>query len=148
MGGHPYWYFVGHQSDTQAALDDLRDREFKAGRYNPVIRFIEFNEPQFSQQTPGAQHESIEAAMEESAEDGTRSILDISRVGSESDYFTASPLTLETVEELYGTKQPTREMVDRNMGFMEEVERGKCVYLVLYEDGHPAEICFAGYSFD
>ena len=35
MGAHPYWYFVKYQSNLQKALDELRDREFKAGRYNP-----------------------------------------------------------------------------------------------------------------
>jgi hypothetical protein len=34
------------------------------------------------------------------------------------------------------------------MDFMEEVERGQGVYIILYRDGQPDEICFAGYSFD
>ena len=42
MGGEPYWYFVPYQSNIQAALDSLRAREFKAGRYNPVMPFQRF----------------------------------------------------------------------------------------------------------
>ena len=53
MGGHAYWYTVPYQADSQRALDTLREREFRAGRYNPVMRSIEFSEPAFSAQTPG-----------------------------------------------------------------------------------------------
>ncbi len=46
------------------------------------------------------------------------------------------------------TTQPTREMVEENMDFLEDVERGHGVYIILYQDGQPSEILFAGYSFD
>lgn len=85
MGGHPYWYFVPYESDVQHALDALRDREFKAGRYNRVIRFLEFGGANFLKQKPGAKHRDLDAAVEAAAEDGTRSILDISRVGQSPD---------------------------------------------------------------
>jgi len=62
MGGEPYWYFVPYQPDFQKALDELREREFRAGRYNPVIDFLEFDEPAFSKQKPGAQHASCYGA--------------------------------------------------------------------------------------
>jgi hypothetical protein len=39
MGGHPYWYFVPFQPNAQVALDELREREFRAGRYSPVMLF-------------------------------------------------------------------------------------------------------------
>jgi len=39
MGAHPYWYFVKHEPDIDHALQQLREREFRAGRYNPVIRY-------------------------------------------------------------------------------------------------------------
>jgi hypothetical protein len=148
MGGHAYFYFVPYQNDLQRALDELREREFKAGRYNPVLPFIKFREPAFSRQSPGAKHKTIKAAVKASAEDGTRSILDISKVGDRSDYGIAGPLSLESVEDLYGTTQPTREMVEDDLGFLEDVERGKCVYVVLYKNGDPSEVCFAGYSYD
>ena len=34
------------------------------------------------------------------------------------------------------------------MGFWEDVERGRGVYIILYKDGVANEIFFAGYSFD
>ena len=58
------------------------------------------------------------------------------------------PLADDVLEGLYGTTQPTRDMVEVNMEFMEELERGQGVYIILYANGKPDEICFAGYSFD
>jgi len=146
MGAHPYWYFVKHEPDIDHALQQLREREFRAGRYNPVIRYLEFplgpNAP-----SPGAAHSSIKKALKAAAEEGTRSILDIERVSDEPDFSVAAPLTPETMQSLYGTTQPTHKMIE-NMEFLEELEAGHCVYVVTYKEGKPDEILFAGYSFD
>ncbi len=99
MGAHPYWYFVKYDPDIGRALQTLREREFKAGRYNPVIDFPPFPVKETSP-APGAQHASIEEAMEDAMEDGTRSILDISRVCEEPHLLTASPLPAATLEAL------------------------------------------------
>jgi hypothetical protein len=147
MGGEPYWYFVKYQPDLDAALQELREREFLAGRYNPVTPSLSFP-PDPTSPGPGAQHDSIDAAQEDAAEDGTRSILDIRAVGDEPDFFVAAPLDETVIESLYGTPQPTREMIERNMNFFDDVERGHGVYTLAYKDGKPDEILFAGYSFD
>jgi hypothetical protein len=39
-------------------------------------------------------------------------------------------------------------MVERNMGFFEDIDRGEGVYIVIYKNGAPDELLFAGYSFD
>jgi hypothetical protein len=148
MGGHAYWYFVPYQDDTQAALDALRTREFEAGRYSPVIRYLAFSEPAFSAQKPGKGHKSIKAALAASAEEGTRSILDIASVGDTPDYGVAAPIATDTLHALYGTDKPTRAMVEADMGFLDDVERGKCVYFVVWDEGVPKETFFAGYSYD
>ena len=76
MGAHPYWYFTRYEEDIEAALDKLRQREFEAGRYNPVMPFIEFPiDP--AADSPGPQHRSIQHARAAADTDGTRSILDI-----------------------------------------------------------------------
>jgi len=147
MGAEPYWYFVEYEADTDAALQKLRKREFWAGRYNPVMPFLEFPITPDSP-SPGARHRSVQAALEDAAEDGTRSILDIERVADEADFMVAAPLPDGVLESLYVTTQPTRQMVEENMGFLEELERGHCVYIILYKSGKPSEILFAGYSFD
>ena len=147
MGAEPYWYVVKYQPDTDAALQELRQREFIAGRYNPVTPFLTFpigpNSP-----APGAQHDSIEEAMEAADADGTRSILDLDHVGDEPDFCTATPLADEVLLDLYGTTRPTRAMVEANMDFLEEIERGHGVVITLYRDDQPNELMFAGYSFD
>lgn len=147
MGGHPYWYFVDHDDDPGKALRDLREREFRAGRYNPAMPFIRFPLGPDSP-APGAKHKSMDAAREASAEDGTRSILDIERIGTRPDYCVAVPLDQAVLRSLYRTHQPSREMVEANLGFLEHLERGHCVYFPVYKDGKPRELVFAGYSFD
>ena len=94
MGAHPYYYSVKYQTDVEAALQELRQGEFAAGRYNPVEPFIDFPIRPDSP-APGAQHSSIDEAREEAEEDGTRSILDIGCVAEESDFCVAAPLSKE-----------------------------------------------------
>ena len=98
--------------------------------------------------TVGAKHASIDDARMDAAEEGTHSILDLDRVADEPDFCVASPVSKESLRQLYGTTQPTREQVEENENFLEDVERGHGVYIVLYRDNKPDEIYFGGYSFD
>jgi hypothetical protein len=63
-----------------------------------------------------------------------------------------SPLAEADLVELFGSAQPSREAVEREIAespaFWERLMRGTAVYVVLYADGHPHEIFFAGMSFD
>ena len=147
MGGEPWFYFVPYQADVDRALQGLRKREFDAGRYNPVTPFpnfpVEANTP-----APGARHRSIEEAIEAADADGTRSILDMQFVADEPDYGMITPMSEEQLVELFGTKTPSREMIESNEDLFESIDRGQGVYIVAYRDGKPSEIFFAGYSFD
>ena len=147
MGGHPWFYFVGYEPDLNAALQKLREREFRAGRYNPAVDFPDFPVGPDSP-APGARHGSIEEALEEADADGTRSILDMEGVGEAPDYGVVAPLPEETLLNLFGTQRPTREMVEESEELFEALERGQGVYIVIYDGGQPSEIFFAGYSFD
>lgn len=147
MGAHPYYYSVKYQPDVAAALEQLRQREFEAGRYNPVEPFLEFPITADSP-APGAQHASIDEARAEAMEDGTRSILDIGGIAEEPDYCVAAPLSDEALKRYFGMPKPTKEMVMENLEFMEAIERGHCVYFAIFHDGKPTELFFAGYSFD
>lgn len=148
MGGHIYYYAVPYESDINNALQSLRRREFEEGRYNPVIPFLEFGSEASLTPSPGKQHASIQEALDASEADGTRSILDIERIGTEPDFGAALLLPPEKLEELYGTDKPTRQMVAENMDFFEDVERGHAIYFVLFRDANPSEIFFAGMSYD
>ena len=147
MGGHPWFYFVEYEPDVGAALQKLRRREFEAGRYNPAVWFPGFPVTPESP-APGAQHDSIEEALEEADADGTRSILDMERVSDVADFGAVTPLPPEVLRDLFGTQQPTREMVEGSDELYDALERGQGVYVVVYDGGRPAEIFFAGYSYD
>jgi len=149
MGSEAYYYFVEYDADPQAALERLREREFRAGRYNPVMPFpIKCMPADDSSPAPGNQHQSIEEALEEAEADGTRSILDIMQVADEPDFCTATPVADDQLQSLYGTTEPTRDQIE-GLEFLEEVDRGQGVYLTYYTpDGKPAGLCFAGMSFD
>ena len=148
MGGHPWFYFVEYEPDIDAALQKLRQREFDAGRYNPAVDFPEFPLTADSP-APGAQHDSIDEAIEDADADGTRSILDMERVAEEADFNAVAPLARETLLELFGTERPTHEMIDESDELFELMdERGQGVYAIVYEGERPSEIFFAGYSFD
>lgn len=177
MGAHPYWYYTTYQADLTTALQTLREQEFQAGRYNPVVSF----DFPITEQTPspGAQHSSIEAALEAADAEGTRSILDIFRIsdtpyplsGDELDiemlaeenidalYNAAFPLSSAEMLILFGTEQPTHEMIESvivddsidseiSEDFWDSIDRGSARYIVVYEANQPVEIFFVGYSFD
>lgn len=149
MGAEPYWYYEKYQADINAALQSLRQREFKAGRYAPVTEFPAKLFPLGPKPpAPGAKHASIDAARQAAGEDGTRSILDLDHVSKQPEFGAVSPLSESILQNMYGTAKPTRAMVENNMDFLEDVQRGHGVYLVLYQDGKPDGICFAGYSYD
>ena len=147
MGGHPWFYFVAYQPDINIALQELRRREFEAGRYNPVIWMppfpVETNSP-----APGARHASIEEAMEAADADGTRSILDMERISDTPDDGAVVPLPNEELLDLFGTEKPTREMIEDNDDLFEMLERGQGICVIAYRDDEPTEIYFGGYSYD
>ena len=147
MGAHPYLYFVRYRPDVDAALQELRDQEFRAGRYNPVIRYLEFpigpNSP-----APGAQHKSIRHALKDSGAEGTRSILDLDHVSAVPEFNAVAPLPPEELERLFGTERPTHEMIEQSDDLFEGIESGQGVYIIVFKNDQPDELFFAGYSFD
>jgi hypothetical protein len=147
MGANPYWYFTEYEKDAEAALQKLRRREFEAGRYNPVIPFLMFPlRPDAP--APGPQHASIEEAIAAAAEDGTRSILDLQSVGDQRDFGVAARPAPEELELLFETAEPTREMIESELRVFDNLDRGQGVCIVVYKDGKPDELFFAGYSYD
>jgi hypothetical protein len=150
MGVEPWYYFVKYQADVNRALQELRQREFQAGRYYPVIDSLELPIDENSP-SPGAQHPSIEAALEAADDSGTGSILDIIEIAEQAEICVATPLSEEEQEEYFGTVCPTRELLEQEEKLWEIYEligRGKAVYCVVYKNDQPDEILFAGYSFD
>ncbi len=130
MGAEPWSDFVPYDNNLQEAVDKLKEREFRAGRY--------------SEENPS----TIEEAREVADADGTASILDIDRVGHEPDFGVVATLPSEQLIALFGTAQPTRAMIEGNEDFYEEIDRGQGICVIVYDGGKPSEIFLAGYSYD
>ncbi len=147
MGAEPYYYFVKYNPNIEAALQELRLREFEAGRYNPVIRHIEFpigpNSP-----APGAKHKSIRKALKAADAEGTRSILDLQHVSNRPKLGAVAQLSSCDIVKLFDTERPTRDVIEQNEELFEILDRGQGIYIVVFKDNQPDEIYFAGYSYD
>lgn len=113
--------------------------------------------------------QTIEDLIKYNGEAGTHSILDIQRVVDsthtvmtlapgeperfvEATTFGAvSPLSDSQLVEIFGTIQPTHELVeqwDQTDGYSQYCGRWSGIYLIVYNDGSPDEIYFAGFSGD
>jgi hypothetical protein len=132
MGAEPWNCFAKYDSNIQRALDKLREQEFAAGRF----RYAEH------------QPSSIEEALEIADADGTCSILDIMQISDTPDFCCAAPFSADELQTYFGTDRPTRAHVETADDYWEDIERGQARYAILYADGKPSEIYFAGYSFD
>ena len=132
MGAEPWSNFTAYDSDIQRALDRLRDDVFAAGTYR------------YAEEQPN----SIEEAREIADADGTCSVLDIDRVSDEPDFFCAAPFTPAELKNYFGTDRPTHSDIEDSEDYWDDLERGQARYAVVYADGNPSEIYFAGYSFD
>jgi hypothetical protein len=150
MGAEFWSYTVPFREDIQSALEALRKREFVAGRFWQPSEV----EPGFFGRLLGRppskpkQPASIKEAIKISDATGTRSILDIERISPTPDFGTVSPLSPEDLQRFFGTTQPTHDIIERSEEFIDSLERGQGVYIILYQQGKPHEIYFAGYSCD
>lgn len=50
--------------------------------------------------------------------------------------------------DLYETTEPDHEMVESNLDVFDHIDRGQAIYVVVYRNGQPDELFFAGYSYD
>jgi len=147
MGAYAYWYVVPAAQGVVRALQYLREREFNAGRYYPVVESVRCDD--LEAQASMSPHSSIDDARRAAGEIGTRSILDIEVVCDAPRVGGARALDADTCVELFGSKQPRRELVEsRRSNLFEEIERGECVFVTMFEDERPIAILFAGYSYD
>jgi hypothetical protein len=180
MGGNPWHSFTRYQPDINAALQNLREQEFRAGRYGfdywanqtmtslesigatfPTI--LERNNQKLSADELIEKHGSVSAAIEailnETAPDGTTSILDIEYISDIPQPSAACPLSENELQEIFKTVEPKREQIEAILihetepadgweVFWESIERGEGRYIIVYQEGQPTEIFFAGYSFD
>jgi hypothetical protein len=150
MGAEFWSYFVPYQEDIQAALEGLREQEFQAGRFwqpsetSPGFFGRIFGRPP-SKPKPA---KTIRQAVKIADATGTRSILDIERISDTPEFSAVSPVPANELQDLFSTKQPTREMVEQSVELLDRIDRGQGIYIVTFREGRPDGIYFAGYSCD
>lgn len=135
-------------------------------------------EPRHGFPSPGACHDSIESMYAEVDETGTQSILDITEAvapaaagagapgGRMDGSSLAFPVNESDLNTLFGTAKPTSEQVLKTLlatgkedpqdldvirardAFWDQIGRADARYIILYRDGEPDEIFFAGFTAD
>ena len=138
MGAEPWHVFTPYRESVQQALLEVQDREFNSGNYDPYGVLEE----------EGLEPTSMDDLREMMGDSGTGTVIDILRITDRPDYFAACPIPPNKLASQYGTDQPTRGMVEGNLDLFEDIDRGQGRYIIVYKDGEPDEIMFAGYSFD
>ncbi|GHG15767.1 hypothetical protein CBQ26_17730 [Deinococcus indicus] len=147
MGGHLWWYVEPYEPDVAVVLQRVRQREFQAGRYSPVIPVPAFPVTAHSP-AAGPDHDSIEDALEAADAQGTRTILDVPGLADSDDDWGMRPPDRETLLDLFGTTRPALAQVQASDRLTESLDRGESLYVVAYEGGQPAYLYFTGYSYD
>ena len=158
MGGCYWSYFVRYEEDVEAAMQKLRSEIFRTGKYTRsrdvfsqeeidddselALEIMQLEEP-----------ETIEELLEQEEESGTNSIIDITHVSQIREFCVASPMPTKSLRDLFGTDIPTHEMVEtkRYLDLAAHpltCEKWMGVYFIVYRDGRPDEIFFAGVSGD
>jgi len=159
MGADPYFYYVDYDEDKNNALQKLRQREFDAGRYSPVMYQWDIPYPLANLSNapaPGKQHASIEEVMEDEQvmEEGTGTILDIMQISDKLGEGSAYVPTNEELIEHFGTDKPTSEIIDEKVWYYwEHVAnsfgvRGVGICITAYHNDAPSALYFGGYSYD
>lgn len=148
MGASGWDYFVPYQSDLNAALKELRQKTFHEGDYWWAGGGEFGKSASDFADRPTAMRELFDD--ERVQEDGTHSILDMSRVladGEEPDYSTVQPVTKAEALRRAGTEVLTRDHVPALQDLAERRWFGRCA--ILHDAaGQPAEIYFWGFSGD
>jgi hypothetical protein len=162
MGASSWSYLTKYQPDLDAALAKLQQQEFRAGRY---YRPKKAKKPK-----------SIAELRKQNAEEGTHSILDITRVGPRPNrpgeiflempppdpeghrrwledwnnrFGTARELHPDDLVEFFGTLTPSRAQVDERLDeLIDWRSRWQATIVVVHDAGKPTEILFAGVSGD
>ncbi|HVU31936.1 MAG TPA: hypothetical protein VHE61_00780 [Opitutaceae bacterium] len=182
MGASTWNYFVPYDGAPERALRQLREDVFRNEKYGDGIpsagsmrttleeliaerpdaaeardrleAMIKKIEALRAQMPEMPKPSTIEELLEQRAENGTHSILDIQGISPTPDFGAVSPLPREDLVALFGSDQPTHEAVEAMLGderLMEHpliAERWQGVYFTVYRDDQPAELCFIGTSGD
>lgn len=146
MGASGWDYVVPYQADITRALLDLQRQVFDDGEYWKG----------YGEKWATSSLEELVALKETESfwAEGTHSILDIDRIidpGALDEPGAIGALPGDEARDLLGSDRPSRQDYDRVLDdlLMDlDVPRWSGRYVILYEDGQPAEIAFWGCSGD
>lgn len=150
MGSDAWHHFTPYQVDINAALQQLKEREFRAGHYgfdywlsqmDELLRTLGVQsstttdalEAAHNMKTTfadelikkyGTVQAAMDAVLRESNDSGTKSVLDMIRVTSEPNTCAVCPLTEEELCEIFSTNQPSHEVLENIL--LNETEPESC----------------------
>ena len=142
-GGSEWRNVAPYSDDVMKVMEQLKWEVFRSGDYY--------------KRNPKRKPKSPQQALEMSGEEGTHSIMDMSKVSlAEAGRFkcpiaTVCPLPKADLVRLFGTERPTRTMVDaydKRLALSTFQPRGSGVWIKIYEGTTPKQIYFAGVSGD
>jgi len=176
VGASGWHHFVPYQEDIESALQKLRQQVFASGNYYRVdhSEYRNMTEEDMRKRLNEGRVElqeevkeimlddwrqiqrlkeptTIQELLRWNRESGTHSILDVTRVSEEPEFATVSPLSAEELREHFGTLKPTHQQVEvwlNNDDMFKLRRRWIGLYIIVFEDENPTEICFAGFSGD
>jgi hypothetical protein len=101
--------------------------------------------PQQKRTQPG----TIEELLEQAAECGTHSILDIEHVAKRLGHSVAAPLSAGQLERVFETREPTHDQVEERWSdIAESLGPWQAYYFIVYHKHSPREYAFIGCSGD
>lgn len=166
MGGTTWLYFVPYQPNVEEALQKLREEVFRKGEF-PVesedatpdspaaaraMRKLKESNAKYRQTL--LKHDkakTIDGLLEVAGYPGTHSILDVRHVAEErvnaDEYYVVVPASKSDLLKWFGTDKPTRSMIETSQEYENRFDWYPR-YFIIYKDGLPNEICFAGVTGD
>ena len=165
MGASGWAYFVPYQADIYRALQELRASVFESGEYFSEVKLLSATIERMQGRMPAGtlqrfqdrltqlqdqpQPENIEELMDMTGESGTHSILDIDGISEIPEFGKVTALSRQRLQQFFGTERPTRAMVEAQIGKIQDsCKRWEGLYLIVFENDLPKEICFVGVSGD
>jgi hypothetical protein len=141
--------FVPYRADIEEALKGLINKGKVRVNRQDLIRRYEFllADPFDQLLDPAMRHElgqeleALRAGLPPRSADLDNPLYDTTP--SAADSITASPLTAAELHRIFGTSEPTRDMIETNVDRISQLRpKGQITYVVVYDKGLPKEIAF------
>lgn len=160
MGASDWIYYVPYQADISKALQELREKTFQTGDYfQPAEWYNELrsrkiiDEQIFQNYLKEIKSQPIPKTIDELIRlrdvEGTHSIIDIEKISSVATLGAIDSLSPQEYSKIFGTEMPSHILVEQKIDELLRLrETWSGLYVLIFENGIPVEICFAGSSGD